>query len=55
MNDIMMCLFVFIFHVLYMFYLSFSYNRDDEGTSFMTFVQGSLYPKGNNASKNEGH
>jgi hypothetical protein len=32
MNDIMMCLFVFIFHVLYMFHLSFSYNRDDEGT-----------------------
>jgi hypothetical protein len=28
--------------------------RDDEGTSFMTFVQRSLYPKGNNASKDEG-
>jgi hypothetical protein len=28
---------------------------DDEGTSFMTFVQRSLYPKGNNASKDEGH
>jgi hypothetical protein len=27
---------------------------DDEGTSFMTFVQRSLYPKGNNAS-DEGH
>ena len=27
---------------------------DDEGTSFMTFVQKSLYPKGNNASKDEG-
>ena len=24
-----------------------------EGTSFMTFVQRSLYPKGNNASKDE--
>jgi hypothetical protein len=29
--------------------------RDDEGTSFMTFVRRSLYPKGNNASKDEGH
>jgi hypothetical protein len=28
---------------------------DDEGTSFMTFVQRSLYHKGNNASKDEGH
>jgi hypothetical protein len=27
---------------------------DDEGSSFMTFVQRSLYPKGNNASKDEG-
>jgi hypothetical protein len=27
----------------------------DEGTSFMTFVRRSLYPKGNNASKDEGH
>jgi hypothetical protein len=54
MNDIMMCLFVFIFPVLYMFHLSFSYNRDVEGTSFMTFVQRSLYPKENNASKDEG-
>jgi hypothetical protein len=27
---------------------------DDEGTSFMTFVQSSLYPKGNNASKDKG-
>jgi hypothetical protein len=25
-----------------------------EGTSFITFVQKSLYPKGNNASKDEG-
>jgi hypothetical protein len=53
MNDIMMCLFVFIFHVLYMFHLSFSYNRDDEGTSFMTFIRRSLYSMGNNASKDE--
>jgi hypothetical protein len=27
---------------------------DDEGTSFMTFVWGSLYPKGDNALKDEG-
>jgi hypothetical protein len=30
-------------------------NCDDEGMSFMTFVQRSLYPKGNNASKDEGN
>jgi hypothetical protein len=28
---------------------------DDEGTSFMTFVRRLLYPKENNASKDEGH
>jgi hypothetical protein len=28
---------------------------DDEGASFMTFVRRLLYPKGNNASKDEGH
>jgi hypothetical protein len=28
--------------------------QDDEGTPFMTFVQKSLYPKGNNVSKDEG-
>jgi hypothetical protein len=28
---------------------------NDEGMSFMTFVRRSLYPKGNNASKDEGH
>jgi hypothetical protein len=52
MNDII-CLFIlsFMFH---MFHLSFSYNRDDEGTSFMTFVRRSLYPKGNNVLKDEG-
>jgi hypothetical protein len=52
-NDII-CLFMisFMFH---MFRLSLSYNRDDEGTSFITFVRRSLYPKGNNASKDEGH
>jgi hypothetical protein len=52
MNDIM-CLFVlsFMFH---MFHLSLSYNRDDEGMSFKIFVRRSLYPKGNNVSKDEG-
>jgi hypothetical protein len=28
---------------------------DDEGTSFITFVWRSLYPKGDNASKDEGY
>jgi hypothetical protein len=42
------------FHVSYA--LSFiNVYRDDEGTSFMTFVLRLLYPKGNNASKDEGH
>jgi hypothetical protein len=52
MNDVI-CLFMlsFIFH---MFHLSLSHNRNDEGTSFMTFVIRSLNPKGNNASKDEG-
>jgi hypothetical protein len=27
---------------------------DEEGTSFMTFVRTSLYPMGDNASKDEG-
>jgi hypothetical protein len=53
MDDIM-CLFIlsFMFHI---FHLSLSYNFDHEGMSFMTFVRRSLYPKGNNASKDEGH
>jgi hypothetical protein len=53
MNDIM-CLLVlsFMFHI---FHLSLSYNHDHEGMSFMTFVRRSLYPKENNASKDEGH
>jgi hypothetical protein len=29
--------------------------RNDEGTSFMTFIQKSLYPKGNNVSKDKCH
>jgi hypothetical protein len=53
MNDIM-CLCVFIIHILYVSSFIILYH-DDEGTSFMTFVQRSLYPKGNNASKDEGH
>jgi hypothetical protein len=45
-------------HVI--FYVSYALSFinvycDDEGTSFMTFVRRSLYPKGNNASKDEGH
>jgi hypothetical protein len=51
-NDIM-CLFVLSF-MFYMFRLSLSYNRDDEGMPFKTFVRRSLYPKGNNVSKDEG-
>jgi hypothetical protein len=43
-----------ILHVSYVC-LSLSYNRDDEGTFFITFVRRSLYPKGNNASKDKGH
>jgi hypothetical protein len=43
-----------IFHVSYA--LSFiNVYRDHEGTSFMTFVRRSLYPKENNASRDEGH
>jgi hypothetical protein len=43
-----------ISHVSYAFPF-IDVNYDDEGMSFMTFVQRSLYPKGNNASKDEGH
>jgi hypothetical protein len=46
-----------IIHVIcYVSYVSSFINIycDDEGTSFMTFVQKSLYPKGDNASKDEG-
>jgi hypothetical protein len=32
----------------------FIINCTDEGMSFITFVQDSLYPEGSNASKNEG-
>jgi hypothetical protein len=47
-----------IIHVIsHVSYASFFINIycDDEGTSFMTFVRRSLYPKGNNASTDEGH
>jgi hypothetical protein len=39
------CMFLYLFIFIY---------RDDEGTPFMTFVQKSLYPKGNNVSKDKG-
>jgi hypothetical protein len=35
-------------------YLFIFIYRDDEGTPFLTFVLKSLYPKGNNVSKDEG-
>jgi hypothetical protein len=41
-----------IFHVSYALSFIITYH-DDEGTSFMTFVRRWLYPKGNNASKDE--
>jgi hypothetical protein len=42
----------FIFHVFLIFTIIY---RSDEDMSSMTFVRRSLYPKGNNASKDEGH
>jgi hypothetical protein len=42
----------FIFHMLL---LLLTYITIYEGMSFKTFVSGSLYPKGDNASENEGH
>jgi hypothetical protein len=42
----------FVFHV---FLIIISIYHNDEGKPFMTFVRRSLYPKGNNASKDEGH
>jgi hypothetical protein len=42
----------FVFHV---FLILTIISRNDEGMSFMTFVRRLLYPKGNNASKDEGH
>jgi hypothetical protein len=44
----------FVSHILYASsFINIYY--DDEGTSFMAFVWRSLYPKGDNASKDEGH
>ena len=45
-----------IHDIFYVSYASSFINVycDDEGSSFMTFVRRSLYPKGNNASKDEG-
>jgi hypothetical protein len=43
-----------IFHVSYASSFINMYC-DVEGTSFMTFVRRSLYPKGDNASKDEGY
>jgi hypothetical protein len=42
-----------IFYVLYSSFFIIIYC-DDEGMSFITFVRKSLYPKGNNASRDEG-
>jgi hypothetical protein len=47
-----------IIHVVsYISYASSFINIycNDEGMSFMTVVRRSLYPKGNNVSKDEGH
>ena len=46
-----------IIHVIsYISYASSFINTccEDEGISFMTFVERLLYPKGNNASEGEG-
>jgi hypothetical protein len=42
----------FVFHVFFIFSIIY---HNDEGMSSMTFVRRSLYPKGDNASKDEGH
>jgi hypothetical protein len=42
----------FVFH---MFPIITIIYHNDEGMSFMTFIRRSLYPKGNNVSKDEGH
>jgi hypothetical protein len=47
--------------MIYSYFLYVPYDHvyisvycNEEGMSFMTFVQRSLYPKGDNASKDEG-
>jgi hypothetical protein len=42
----------FVFHVVLIFTIM---CRSNEGMPFMTFVRRSLYPKGNNVSKDEGY
>jgi hypothetical protein len=44
-----------ISHVSYASSSSINIYCNHEGMSFMTFVRRSLYSKGNNASKDEGH
>jgi hypothetical protein len=52
-NDVIRLFMLFLmFHILLLFT---DVNYDGEGMSFITFVRRSLYPKGNNASKDEGH
>jgi hypothetical protein len=41
------------FHVSYVFIYIFT-HWNDEGMPFLTFVWKTLYPRGNNASKDEG-
>jgi hypothetical protein len=51
--DDVIWLFMLLFHVSYAStFIIIRWN--DEGTSFMTFVWRLLYPKGDNASKDEG-
>jgi hypothetical protein len=40
--------------MLYVSSVIFIYKDDEEGTSFISFVRRSLYPKGDNVSKDEG-
>jgi hypothetical protein len=47
-----MFMLTFVFHVFLIITIIY---HNDEGMSFMTFVRRSLYPKGNNVSKDEGH
>ena len=45
-----------MFKVIILFYVwtSLTFHYDYEGVTFITFVRNPLYPKGNNASKDEG-
>jgi hypothetical protein len=55
--EIYQCCYIIIHVSSHISYASSFINMycDDEGTSFMTFVRRSLYPKEDNASKDEGH